>query len=167
MVGYDENKMKLGEKTMVYELEKMCCDINFDEERASKLMKMMDVNTVFVDSRFKLKSTFLELAATWANIEMVKLLLENGADPNLVYDNGTENVLWNLQYSDRDIEVDKIRLQIVELLLQYGADPHLKVEGDDLMNWAISCYGELDEGIQADYRFQFIRLLEKYDTTID
>ena len=43
-----------------------------------------------------------------------------------------------------------------------GANPHLKVEDDDLLQWALSNRGE-DEGLQSDYRFEFINLLEKYD----
>ena len=96
---------------------------------------------------------------------MVKLLLKNGADPNLVYDNESENVLWNLQYADGIDEAENnIRLDIVKVLLEHGANPHLKVDGEDLLDWAISYYGEEDEGIQAEYRWKFICLLEDYDT---
>ena len=147
---------------MVHELTKMCLIKDFDKERAKQLMKQIDVNEEFLDSKYGFKYTLLNHASTYANYEMVKLLLENGADPNLVYDRGFENVLWNLQYSSDNIEDDKIQLDIVKLLLENGANPHIKVEGEDLYYWAISNWGK-DEGLQDKYRFEFIKLLEEYD----
>lgn len=148
---------------MIYELEKMCSDADFDKERAVELLKKItDVDQEFLDSKYKAKSTLLDMAAEWSNYKMVKLLLENGANPNLVYDNGTENVLWNLQYAEEDAEENKIRLNIVKLLLENGANPNINIEGDGLLEWAISCWGD-DVGIQSDYRDKFICILEDYD----
>ena len=152
---------------MIFELEKMCSDADFDKERASELLKKItDVDQEFLDSKYKAKSTLLDLAAKWSNYEMVKLLLKNGANPNLVYDNGTENALWNLQYTEEDAEENKIRLDIVKLLLKYGANPNIIVDGEGLLEYAISLCGE-DVGIQADYRWKFIRLLENYDVMFE
>jgi lysophospholipase L1-like esterase len=43
----------------------------------------------------------------------------------------------------------------------YGANPHLKVDGDDLHQWATSNWSQ-DEGLQEKYIFEFINLLENY-----
>ena len=109
-------------------------------------------------------TTLLSCAVDGANYAMVELLLKYGANPNLVHGKRLheENVLWDLQYSSDDVAEDKIRLSIVKLFLENGANPHLKLEGDDLLQWALSNWGE-DEGLQSDYRFEFINLLEKYD----
>ena len=147
---------------MIRELEKMCFQREFDKEKAEQIMKQIDVNQVFKGSRSSLDTTLLTRAAEEANYEMVKLLLSNGADPNLVYDDGTENVLWMLQYSEEDTQENEIRLNIVKLLLENGADPHLKVEDDDLHDWALAALQD-DYGTQFEYRNRFIDLLEAYD----
>ena len=147
---------------MIRELEKMCLQREFDKEKAEQIMKQIDVNQVFKGSRSSLDTTLLTRAAEEANYEMVKLLLSNGADPNLVYDDGTENVLWMLQYSEEDTQENEIRLNIVKLLLENGADPHLKVEDDDLHDWALAALQD-DYGTQFEYRNRFIDLLEAYD----
>ena len=149
---------------MIYELEKMCRRKDFDIAAAEDIICKINVNQVFLSSKYGIDTTLLSCAADEANYKMVELLLKHGANPNLVYGEKyhEENVLWELQYSSDDEEDDVIRLNIVKLLLENGANPHLKVEGADLLQWAISNWGE-DEGLQDKYRFEFINLLEKYD----
>lgn len=146
---------------MLLEFEKMCLQKDFDKEKAEQILKQIDVNQEFVDSEHGCRTTPLDWASMWSNYEMVEELLKNGADPNLVYDNGTENVLWNLQYSEDDPETDEIRLNIVKLLLENGANPHIVVENEDLYHWATACWQD-DMGVQAEYRSRFIDLLEDY-----
>ena len=150
---------------MIHELEKMCLLKDFDKEKAKQIICQIDVNQVFKSSRFALDTTLLTRATEEANYDMVELLLASGANPNLVYGKKLyeENALWDLQYSSDDIEEDKIRLSIVMLLLENGANPHIKVEGEDLLQWALSNWGK-DEGLQDNYRSEFINLLEYYDT---
>ena len=149
---------------MIYELEKMCRRKDFDIAAAEDIICKIDVNQVFLSSKYGMDTTLLSCAADEANYKMVELLLKHGANPNLVYGEKyhEENILWELQYSSDDEEDDVIRLNIVKLLLENGANPHLKVEGADLLQWAISNWGK-DEGLQDKYRFEFINLLEKYD----
>ena len=149
---------------MIHELEKMCLQREFDQSKAEEIIRKIDVNQVFKSSDCDLDTTLLSRAVDGANYAMVELLLKYGANPNLVHGKRLheENVLWDLQYSSDDVAEDKIRLSIVKLFLENGANPHLKVEGDDLLQWALSNWGE-DEGLQSDYRFEFINLLEKYD----
>ena len=149
---------------MIRELEKMCLQQEFDRSKAEDIIREIDVNQVFISSDFDLDTTLLNRAVDGANYAMVELLLKHGANPNLVHGkrHQEENVLWDLQYSSDDVEEDKIRLSIVKLFLENGANPHLKVDGDDLLQWAISNWGK-DEGLQDKYRFEFINLLEEYD----
>ena len=148
---------------MIRKLEKMCLQQDFDRSNAEDIIRKIDVNQVFGSSDFGLDTTLLQRAVDGVNYEMVELLLKHGANPNLVHGKKCheENVLWDLQYSSDDVEEDKIRLSIVKLLLENGANPHLTVEGDDLLQWVLSNWGK-DEGLQSDYRFEFIKLLEKY-----
>ena len=149
---------------MIRELEKMCLQKDFDISKSEDIIRKIDVNQVFKSSKYNSDTTLLDCAVDGANYAMVELLLKHGANPNLVYGEKyhEENVLWDLQYSSDDEEDDVIRLNIVKLLLENGANPHLKVEGADLLQWAISNWGK-DEGLQDKYRFEFINLLEEYD----
>ena len=145
---------------LIRELEKMCLQKDFDIPKAEDIMQKININQVFKSYDFDWDATFLSRAVDGANYAMVELLLKHGADPNLVCHE--ENVLWDLQYSSGNIEEDEIRLSIVKLLLETGANPHLTIEDEDLLKWALTSWGE-DEGLQSDYRFKFINLLEKYD----
>ena len=150
---------------MIYELEKMCHKKDFDKELANQIIKQLDVNQEFTLLGRDKKTVLLMVAAEAANYEMVELLLKNGANPNLVYgEKGRqENVLWELQYTSEDADEDIIRLSIAKLLLDYGASPHIKIDEEDLLKWANFYWGNNDDGMQADYRWKFIRLLEDYE----
>lgn len=148
---------------MLKELGLMCEDMDFDEICARELLQQVDANQEFVDAHHGFKTVLLDWAGTFANVRMAKLLLEYGADPNLIYYNGSENILWNLQYADWDSpDENRRKLEIVKLLLESGADPHLELKGEDLYFHAVHCHIELDEGEQWDYREAFIDLLEDY-----
>lgn len=148
---------------MIHELEKMCQQRDFDITVAEDIISKINVNQVFISSEYCLDTTLLSCAAEGANYKMVELLLKHGADPNLVYGKKCieESALWDPQYSSSDIEEDKIRLSIVKLLLENGGNPHLKVDGEDLYHWSTACWQD-DMGVQADYRSNYIDLLEKY-----
>ena len=148
---------------MIHELEKMCRQKDFETAAAEDIICKIDVNQVFLSSKYGMDTTLLCCAVNEANYKMVELLLKHGANPNLVYGEKyhEENVLWELQYSSDDEEEDVIRLNIVKLLLENGANPHLKVDGEDLYHWATACWQD-DMGIQAKYRSRFIDLLEYY-----
>jgi len=61
-------------------------------------------------------------AARRSDFEMVKLLLEHGADPNLPEDGApVGEALWTAVYLDQP--------EMVKLLLEYGADPNLPEDG--------------------------------------
>lgn len=147
---------------MIHELEKMCSILDFDKQRAKKLLGMVDVNQIFIsslDERYPHETTLLNEAAESNNIHMVEFLLENGADPNLIFDDTV--VLWDLQYADEETDREKeIRLSIARKLLENGADPQIVFDGEDLYHWA--AYGTLDD--TDDYRERFVELLEEFIT---
>src|SRR5262245_38018705 len=60
-------------------------------------------------------TTPLLAASLFGNAEMVKCLLENGADPRLANDQGVTALLWGAR------DADKVRL-----LLAHGADPNAR-----------------------------------------
>lgn len=63
--------------------------------------------------------TYLSLAVQQYKVEVVKLLLENGADPNIEDNLGVPPLSYVFLKQTENTS------EIVELLLQYGADPTL------------------------------------------
>ena len=68
------------------------------------------------------KTTFLFVALFYKNVEVIRLLLENGADPN-GRDGYEEPPIWDLQYKYDDAQYG---LRVTRLLLEHGADPNIK-----------------------------------------
>ena len=149
---------------MIRELEKMCADINFDENVALKIIKQVDVNEEFKTSDFGLRTTFLEESARNSNLKMAKLLLNNGADPNKIfYDDSC--TLWNLQYNDGETdEENEQRLKIAQLLLEHGAGPCIIPEqnGETVFEWVL--YEVFNDSLDElwEYRSRFFILLVAY-----
>ena len=61
---------------------------------------------------------------TYSNNEIVKLLLENGADINLKENDGLTALMVTCRYSNTDSNIETVKL-----LLENGADPNLKNNG--------------------------------------
>lgn len=149
---------------MIRELEKMCADNNFDESIALQLIKQVDVNEKFKYATFDLETTLLEEAASNSNLKMATLLLNNGADPNKIFDK-EECTLWNLQYNDGETaEENEQRLKIAQLLLEHGANPNIIPEknGESLFEWVL--YTIFNDSIDElwEYRSRFFILLVAY-----
>ncbi len=125
---------------MIRKLEDMCYDLNFNTNEAVNLIKNIDINQEFEGNKkygSTAPTTLQVTAIENSNIKMLKLLLENGANPNQVYWD-EESALWNLQYNScESLEIDEIRLQMAQLLLEYGADPNMNPgnEPEDLFDW--------------------------------
>ena len=68
------------------------------------------------------ETTFLSVALFYKNEKVIRLLLENGADPN-VKDGYEEPPIWELQYEYEDAEYG---LRVTRLLLEYGANPNIE-----------------------------------------
>lgn len=147
---------------MIRELENMCREQAFDREKADQLLKQIDVNQIFVSKKLNCETTLLEWASMWANVPMAELLLKNGADPNLVFDQ--ESTLWNLQYNGDTDEESEDRLKIAQLLLEYGADPLVDPEnlGESLFDYVLDMVFNDDFGELWKYRSRFFILLIAY-----
>lgn len=147
---------------MIQELKKLCCDLQFDRDYALQLLREVDPNTVFSASLiqdYTYLATLLSEAAENGNIRMVELLLKNGADPNLIFDDGSENVLWNLQYPGDDLNDNANRLQIAQLMLEHGANPQIVVEDESLFSYVLFTVFNDDVDDLWKYRVQFFILL--------
>ncbi|MBP3371487.1 MAG: hypothetical protein J6L88_03075 [Clostridia bacterium] len=79
-------------------------------------------------------TTYLYEASENNNIEAVRLLLENGADPNLDFPNLINgSALYDLHFLWEEME-DEVqqRLEIVRMFFEFGANPNLLSEGETL-----------------------------------
>ena len=154
-------------------LFELCQNEEFDILEAKTLISQVDVNGIILDPTWtwERKTTFLLEASSNSNLKMVKLLLEHGADPNMICD--YENPLWDLQYNDYSDEIyekreekartsDETRLKIANLLLEYGANPCMVVEDEDLFSYVLYAVFNDDPGHFLDYRSRFFILLIAY-----
>ncbi|HET6248545.1 MAG TPA: ankyrin repeat domain-containing protein [Tepidisphaeraceae bacterium] len=78
---------------------------------AATITKLLNANPGLVNEHIKLQGAPLAIAAATKNLELVKLLLEKGADPNLKASRYA--VMWNIVGSDD--------LEIVKFLVSRGA----------------------------------------------
>ena len=99
---------------------------------------------------------------------MVRLLLENGADPNFILCADKplyqENPFWDMQYpvSD-DAAENETGLQIAQLMLEYGADPGIIIDEEDLFSYVLSAvFNDDDHKVLCEYRSRFLILLIAY-----
>ncbi len=152
---------------MIRKLEDMCHDLNFNKNDAVNLIKQVEINQEFerdVKFGFSYTTTLQAEAIDNHNIDMLSLLLENGADPNQIYNND-ESELWNLQYNSGEAnEIDEIRLKMAQSLLEYGANPNMNPSNEpvDLFEWV--WYEVCDEpyGDSWKYMSRFFVLLVAY-----
>lgn len=165
-----ENLVERIVDKMLKQLSEMCCDLNFNKEKAIELIRQVDVNQIYNDPKYSFQTTLLNDAVENYNVEMVKLLLENGADPNKVFAD-TECVLWDLHYmcGDNDEEGEK-NLLMAHLLLEYGADPMIEPDPQDCNLLSEICFdiSEKDSDIRTwEYQCRFLILLVAYGARTD
>jgi ankyrin repeat protein len=98
------------------------------------------------------------------DVEILKLFLDNGADPNLC-DDCSGSVL-NTRIRERDNDLESI-----ELLLQRGADPNMLTESEDLdeEDNVIATYKEtsLEYAVEISSSIEIIKLLIKYGADVN
>jgi len=114
----------------------MNSDATEDEIRKA-ISGINDVNDVievpYSEYNYLEEDTLLHLASKYSNIRAVKMLLEEGANPNIA---AQDNIppLWEMQYDGEDSEENDKRLAIAKMLLDYDADPYIVVDHEKLMH---------------------------------
>ena len=152
-------------------LLELCKTEDFDTNEATRLISLLDVNEPVSDPSWKgHKTSFLKVCSDNTNLKMAKLLLENGADPNIKVEE--ENPFWNMQYNDYSDDAyedgnyayqsDEKRLAIAQLMLVHGADPCIVVEDEDLFSYVLYAVFNDDYGRLWEYRSRFFVLLVAY-----
>ena len=123
-------------------LLELCSDLCFDKEEAKLLVGKLNLNAELAEPTHpNSRTTFLMEATRHANIEMVRLLLQNGADPNFIlYADKPlwrENPFWDLQYNDfgETEEENDVGLEMAQLMLEYGANPNITLDDEDLFSY--------------------------------
>lgn len=159
---------------LMQQLLLMCANTDFSTNEAESIIKQINLNELVVYKHGEL-TTFLNEAIEKENIKMIELLLKNGADPNLIYDN--ENVFWSLQYSaypEEEYEVsdvadrsDELRLKIAQLLLDYGANPNIIVDSETLFSYVYFKVFEDSLDRSLKYLIRYFILLVAYGGETD
>jgi ankyrin repeat protein len=104
-----ENISNLNEE----ELIKLCSQVIIENNiKAARLLLHPSAN---LNKRIA-DANFLYGACKWGGVEMVELLLKNGTDPNLLYENVTPLILRL---------GEKVNLKITKLLIAYKANYHV------------------------------------------
>ena len=155
---------------LINKLLKLCSDPLFEKGEAVALIRNLNLNEEIVDMQHpNSRTTFLMEATRNANLEMVRLLLENGADPNFIlYEDKPlwrENPFWDLQYNDfgETEEENEIGLQMAQLMLEYGADPNITLDDGDLFSYVcFAVFNDDDTPELCEYRSRFFILLIAY-----
>lgn len=110
------------------------------------------------------ETSFLLIALNYQNEDVIRLLLENGADPNGITSDG-EPPLWELQY---EYDNPEYGLRITKLLLDYGADPNIKWETEGFYTYVDTKDVDLIQSKEElDYLMNLTELLEKYGGKYD
>lgn len=94
---------------------------------------------VHINKQNSAGTTALMIACYNENKNIIKILLKNRANPNLIDNSGRSAI--NLFLGKRDYQMSEEKaVQIVELLLQYNADPNIGKNTDGDTSLIISCY---------------------------
>lgn len=151
-------------------LLKMCTDSDFNKDQAIEIIQSVELNQELVDpNSTQSRTSFLAVAIQHANLIMVKLLLEHGADPNfIIYEDKPlwrENPFWDLQYNDfgETAEENEVGLQMAQLMLEHGANPNLVLDDEDLFSYVCFAVFNDDDTLELqEYRSRFFILLIAY-----
>ena len=89
-----------------------------------------------LDAKNEFDRTPLSIAAELGNVPVLRLLLENGANPNVMDDNGSTPFYWACESADDD--------EAISLLLDNGADPTVANNRGDTSFHAVCCRGHVE-----------------------
>ncbi|GFY65492.1 uncharacterized protein TNIN_39921 [Trichonephila inaurata madagascariensis] len=103
----------------------------FSKFKSSKDGKFGD----YINDNIYVRPALILAASKGGKIEIIKLLLENGANPNIQDERGDTALFAHIMFGlPRNADS-----KITELLLKHGADPNIKNDnGDSTLYWA--CY---------------------------
>ena len=105
------------------------------------------------------RTTFLFIALFYKNEDVIRLLLDNGADPN-GRDGYGEPPIWDLQYEYEDPQYG---LRVARILLEHGADPNIKYDNEGFYYYVDTKPADI---IQNDAEFRYLNdlcsLLEEF-----
>lgn len=104
--------------------DEMCWKISHDEESQELLKEIEELPSV--DFRDYEGVTYLHFAALNHKLEIIKLLLKKGADPNCKDYKGRFAIIWALGRKNEK------NPEILKLFLKYGLNLDIKKENDGL-----------------------------------
>ncbi|AGF85367.1 repeat protein [Moumouvirus goulette] len=78
------------------------------------------------------------------NLEVIKLLLDTGANPNIQNDNGWTSLMFASRFSHKTST-----LETVKILLEYGADPNIQHDYGWTALMLSSCFSNKDSNIET------------------
>ena len=136
----------------------------FDRESACRILKNIENIDQAILDRDGFSTTYLFEAQSFNNVDAVRFLLENGANPNF-NDASLSNdcPLYNLHFLFPEMEDEMWeRLKIVSLFFEYGADPNLLVEDETLYDHVIWEVFYHDSAHRDEYLFAFFKRLLAY-----
>ena len=160
-MGSDSMKHEKYENGNV-ELLSMLKSKTFDRAIASRIIAgISDLNKPILNLTGH-ATTYLFEAETYNNVDAVRFLLENGADPNLdIPDLINDCPLTDLHFLWQEMgdEMEQ-RLEIVKLFFTFGADPNLLYDGESLydhVEWEMF-YQDVPHDLEYLKRFFLILL---------
>ena len=155
----------------VQEFVRLVFEESTDSEQLVNLIQKVGINAVFPaqvlwkDDGGKVHEsdlrgeTFLTLALFYKNEYVLRILLENGADPNQ-RDGDECPPIWDLQYEWDDPEFG---LRATKMLLDYGADPNIVWENEGFYYYVDTKPADwVDSDQEWDYLQTLCDLLEEY-----
>jgi len=138
-MGYSDKTYPPGNADLL----QMFREPQFDKEVASRIIaNIPDLNAPIIDLD-GYSSTYLFEAQSSNNVDAVRFLLENGADPNLdIPELLSSCALTDLHFLWSEMEDDRAkRLEVAKLFFEFGGDPNLWYECETLYDhvlWEVS-----------------------------
>lgn len=138
---------------------------SFNPQRAKQIItEIPDLDQPILDFNNSPTNYLIEASKYNNNIEAVKFLLENGADPNYCNDDLFYIALNDLHFLWEEIEEQSDqRLEITKLFFEFGGDPNLIVDGETLYDHV--CWELFNDSItphQWEYLSKFFLILIAY-----
>jgi ankyrin repeat protein len=159
---FEEIDKETFDENIIIELIKCGADVNLKNSLGDSVLQIIidniidkskiDENGKYADLEYDFVGIF-ENTYKNVNINIVKILLEYGADPNII--NSLDSCLSNA--------VDSFIPELVELLLEYGADPNWK-DSDinaSILNFAHGNLYEFEEWYNAKKDSTIIKNIKK------